>query len=50
MESLEMAEKVAKKKFPNRENVDIYPAEGGFAHDTFFIDFEEESFVLKITV
>lgn len=43
-----MAEKVAKKEFPYRETVDIYPAEGGFAHDTFFIDFEDESFVLKI--
>lgn len=43
-----MAKKVVKKEFPNRETVAIYPAEGGFAHDTFFIDFEEDSFVLKI--
>jgi aminoglycoside phosphotransferase (APT) family kinase protein len=43
-----MAERVVKKEFPDRETLDIYPAEGGFAHDTFFIDFEDESFVLKI--
>lgn len=48
MEPEQMAEKVVEKEFQNRDSVIIYPAEGGFAHDTFFIDFEEESFVLKI--
>ena len=43
-----MAEKVVEKEFPDGETVDIYPAEEGFAHDTFFIDLEKESFVLKI--
>ncbi|MFB6158525.1 MAG: phosphotransferase family protein [Candidatus Nanohalobium sp.] len=44
----EMVQKILEKEFPDREPVDTYPAEGGFAHDTFFIDFKDESFVLKI--
>jgi fructosamine-3-kinase len=48
MSPKEMAQKIVKREFPNKEEYQIYPAEGGFAHDTFFIDFEEGSFVLKI--
>jgi len=44
----EMVQKILEKEFPDREPVDTYPTEGGFAHDTFFVDFEEESFVVKI--
>jgi fructosamine-3-kinase len=48
MEIEEIAEEVVEKEFPNREAEDVYSAEEGFAHDTFFVDFEDDSFVLKI--
>jgi len=44
----EMIHKIVEKEFTESEATDISPAEGGFAHDTFFVDFEEESFVVKI--
>ncbi len=43
-----MAERIVSHEFPDRPPENIYAAEGGFAHDTFFVDFKSESFVVKI--
>jgi len=44
----EMVQKIIDKEFPDKKPLDIYTTEGGFAHDTFFVDFPKNSFVIKI--